>query len=518
MHFRHRSRSQDAPVVLVNNDNILPSSPNSSITPKTLEEILILSSNIAKTTPTTGSSDGSCRSHGLSQSVPSLEQRKYTTPERIPTSRKTGFATIHTDPTETHAAFESDAFAVLMPTTRLPIVNQPMSPTIPSSLAARAEAYRTYQEKARQMREENNSQGVHMPSKLVSYGYNSTTNAGHHASLKVELSPPNNPSSPAGAFPISPPLAQGGWTRIERLPRTPVHGPRHEVRLNNVSTPRKPLAASKVTAPPRTYRADSEAGASFSTPSPIKAHVKPKLPTLHHEQVQIESRYSLYNRSIIPPSPTRSFRSPSPVTSMPNVGCHSSVDGDSIFGYKSKDVDGTVAGASSTSPKKDVKQEKIKMAEKGKKSPMKQTLTSRWPWLRPSGPRIGKLTTAPLIFAAPPIKLTNTCTSTASTLAYIDPFTSLPASAHPSTPTARRSLSPKKSVHGNSVPPRPSTPQFDTGFAQIQNLTWVLFKMCLVLYGLVAMWFILDAVREAIYALGAPFRVVKWICGWVVWG
>lgn len=484
MHFRHRSRSHDAPAVLVTNGIILPSSP------KTLEQILALTTSSPKAVPITGSSDGSPRPHGSSHSASSIEQRKHTSPKRTPTSRKIGFATIRTDSMDTHAAFESDAFAVLMPTTRLPILDQPLSPGKPSSPAARAEAYRTYQEKARQVRERNNNRGIHVPSKLVFYGYDSTTKAGHHASLKVELSPSNSPPSPAGAFPISPPLTQGGWTRTERVPRTPARGARHEIKMSNVSTPRKPMTASKATIPTshvRMYRADSEAGASPSIPSPIRAHVRPKPVTPVHDRVQTESRYSSYKRPAPPSSSTRSSRSPSPVKTMPNFGCHSSVDGDSSFGYKSRDVSGTVAGASSASPEKGTEKEKTKIPEKEKKPALKRTLTSRWPWLRPSGPRVGKLTTPPVVFAAPSAKPTITSITPAIMSTYIDPFTSLPPQLSPSTPSASRPSSPKKFVHPTSIHSRPSTPQFNTGRSQIQSLMCFLFKICLVLYGLVAM-------------------------------
>jgi hypothetical protein len=61
----------------------------------------------------------------------------------------------------------------------------------------------------------------------------------------------------------------------------------------------------------------------------------------------------------------------------------------------------------------------------------------------------------------------------------------------------------------------PSTPKFDTGFAQIQSLGLILLKFCFALYALIALWFVLDAMREAIHTIGVPFRAVKWVTGWV---
>jgi len=36
------------------------------------------------------------------------------------------------------------------------------------------------------------------------------------------------------------------------------------------------------------------------------------------------------------------------------------------------------------------------------------------------------------------------------------------------------------------------------------------------LYAIIALWFILDAIREAFNTIAAPFRVLRW-CGEAVW-
>ena len=548
MLFRHKLAPRDLPVVTVQR------SPNKGLkihTPKTLEEIITLSACLPRTAHQSGGADISHRSRGSSQNNSSLEHCKNPAPEWKPTSKKTGFATIQTEATNTQAAFESDAFAVLMPTTRLPILDRPMSPKKPSP-GARAEAYRMYQEKARQGRERNNSQGVQVPSKLVSYGYTSITKDGQRASLQVELSPSNSPPPHlAGSFPISPPLAQGGWTRTERVTTTPTQ----IQELPSVSPPRKvvtskPTATSSTPTPISFHRVDSKARAQCSTPSStplpptIRAYVKPRAtPVPGQDRVQTESRYSLYNRPL-PRPPTPTSRSTNPVKSMPNFARHKSIEGDSIFGYNYRDHDVTMIGASDpvkpASPSKkagkinEVQSLRRKAADRANVFPPKRSLTQRWPWLRPSGPRIGKPTITSVVFAAPvlaPID-TSTATTIKRTSGYVDPFTS--PTTPPSPPLSLRTAYPPSSPVKLTSPgkssspvkltchtiPAPTSPtlKFDSGFAQIKAFAHLLLKMCLFVYAIVAMWYVLDAVREAFQTLGAPFRLLRWLGGWMwVW-
>lgn len=81
-------------------------------------------------------------------------------PERTPKNRETSYAVIRTDSKDSQPAFESDAFAVLMPTTRLTILDKTVTPPKIRTPTASVEALKTYQEKARQGRERNNNQGV----------------------------------------------------------------------------------------------------------------------------------------------------------------------------------------------------------------------------------------------------------------------------------------------------------------------------------------------------------------------
>ncbi|KAH7359530.1 hypothetical protein BKA66DRAFT_472718 [Pyrenochaeta sp. MPI-SDFR-AT-0127] len=404
-----------------------------------------------------------------------------------------------------------------MPTTRLPIIDHTKSPLKPSPVA-QAEAYHTYMEKARQVRERNNSQGVRVPSKIVSYDYARPNTAGHSPPLVRTITPPTSPPTPAGSFPISPPLTQTGWMLPDRGHRSHVQRSRATNEPKKLYTPRKLAVSSSIGSTPSSkyrYRTDSEAGASRSTPSPtpplatIRVRLMPKIVVAEGDRVQTESRCSLYSR----PSPTcstQASRSPSPVKSMPNFRLHHSIEGDSLFGYRSKDLAGAVAGASSTSDSEmEREKENNKDNDKGRKGTLKRSLTSRWPWLRPSSPRVAKAPISPIGQAT--VKKAST---------YVDPFathaTPVPAPVCLRTPIASRPASPRKL--GRSTPPA-SIGTFDSGFAQIKRLTLLILKIAFSLYAVVALWFVLDAIREAFHTLGAPFRAMKMLGEFVwIWG
>jgi hypothetical protein len=555
MLFRRRSRSHDAPVVQIVGDCSVRVSPTTTATksnkPIALGESFVLSaSHLLSSHNRGGSSDEGYQSNSSPDASP--PQRKAPTPKRFPISRKTGFATIQTEPTDTQPAFESDAFAVLMPTTRLPILDHPISRAKMASPAARAEALRTYEEKAQRNRERNDSQGVKVPSQMKSYDYAA------RYSPEVEVRTP----TPAGTFPISPPLPQHTWARAERATEAKVGASRHVNNLSTTTTVPKPLnmntnttTATPTTSRYRVYRADSTAGASRSPcaasalPPTITVRIKskPKVVTKDALHVHTKSTHNLYNLpyDVSPPS----SRSPSPVKTMPNFTRHNSVEGDSIFGYNSKDIDGAVAGASPTTSGSEKEngeiktkyQAKPKIAEKT--TTPKRTLTSRWPWLRPVSPRIAKPTTTPVVFSTPPPPPSQPPPPPSPTTAvpkptprptsgYVDPFerhatppaptpapTPIPkkviAKPPPKSATPAPKPAPKSTPTPKSTTPSlPSTPKFDTGFAQIQSLGLIMLKFCFALYALVALWFVLDAMREAIHTVGIPFRAVKWVGGW----
>jgi hypothetical protein len=363
-------------------------SPNPTRQPaSTLEEILGLAPNPPKSVAQRPSSP--TKNYQSSSPTRAGHTPAQCIPRREPSSKKTGHATIRTDATETQAAFESDAFAMHMPTTCLPIIDQPVSP-IKTTRAAHVEAYRTYEEKARQVQERNNSQGVCIPPKMVSYEHPSAHVQDWHAPVIPAASSLVTTPKPAGSFPISPPLPQSTWARSERIQAIYVPSLRMADESSVLNTPRKPIIGESNMSPNTARfrsRADSEAGASAPIPAPtpspttrsnpirIRVQTKPKLAVPQEtERAQTESTYTLYNRPPTSTSTSRS-RSTSTVKSMPNFTRQNSDEGDSMFGYRSKDLAGTTAGASapfpsifaSTNKPKEKETAKTKAQEKRKK-------------------------------------------------------------------------------------------------------------------------------------------------------
>ncbi|KAI8931251.1 hypothetical protein NX059_011598 [Plenodomus lindquistii] len=490
--------------------------------PKTVEEVLSISAQL----PIAASDRSGSPNKNYSFATPVHARR----PRREPSSRKTGHATIHTDATAEHEAFESDAFAVHMPTTRLPIIDKPISP-IKISPAAQAEAFQTYKEKARQVRERNNSTGVKVPSKIVSYDCASPKVADRTTPTVKPASPPLTSPRPAGSFPISPPLPQSSWTRPERVdhfqtPSRIIGQPRR------LYTPRKPLGPNNHFASLETRsdnRNDSGAGASRSTPSPtqpasIRVRIKPRVVIPEAQRVQVEAAYHLYTQQS-PTVPPPASRSPSPVKSMPNFTRQNSVEGDSLFGYQSRDSARTRAGAGSSSSGSDKEKEKSKTAKKpdnADKKSTKRTLESRWPWLRAAEPRVAKPALTPVVMSnITPRTVPTLVTAAPRTSTYISPFdrhATPPLPTSLCSPVRSRPASPRKTLHTASTIPQG---KFETGFAQIKHLTYLLCKIGLAIYAIIALWYVLDAVREAFLTISAPFRLIRYLGGFawlgVIW-
>lgn len=429
-----------------------------------------------------------------------LEIRKSPGPKE-PKSRKTNFTTIQTDATDTQPAFESDAFAIQMPTTREPVVDAPVfRAKLPSPSKAQVEAYQTYKRKAQQVRERNNSEGVRVPSKIVSYDYACAAKNDQRSPLALQVNPPVSPPqlSVAGSFPISPPIPQHSWMSPKQPAQIHNHSSSSISESSNISIARTPIGLGtprRDVSRPRYHRGDADVGATSHTPSPastptkIKVRVKPK--AVDEESPQKESWWNLYNRS--PQSSTDGSRSPSPTKTTLNFAYTTTGDSiaDTVFGYDSNDIVGTPANTEAKLKKKDVTS--------------KRTHTSRWAWLRPAGPRIAK----PAAATISPLKMPT----------YVDPFVlhATPTSTQPSTPTASRSASPKKLTRV-AAPSKDNADKgkFETGFAQVTNLSSLVLKVCLLVYALVGLYFLLDAIREAVHVLGAPFRGIKIIVR-IIW-
>ncbi|KAH7120961.1 hypothetical protein B0J11DRAFT_508005 [Dendryphion nanum] len=481
MHFRQKSPSDHFIRACFPNPKFGHLSPsNVSITthhaPESMEEAPSLPQGLPKPPPY-GQNDQTYARQPLSRSQSSsywMEIRKSQYPKREPCSRKKNAATIITDPTDTQPAFESDAFAVQMPTTREPILDPPIfRAKLPSSSKyAQAEAYQTYKRKADQERERQQFEGVQVPSKIVSYDY-----ASRHITAQPLESEVSHLNNPAGAFPISPPVPQQEWTKNEQTKQD--------------------------------YK-------SMSISDYLSLSQKPE--GLGNIQIQ-GSRVHYQHGDASAGAITSNLRSmpqqPSP--SKPSTIKNSPVE--PVFGFTPNDIDGTVAGASKLSPRR-LPKESPKLKAKGKdneKNKDKVKGPSRWAWLRPTGPRVQK----PTIHAVPADTKDSNPAATRTT-GYVNPFNihTTPLQTNTNNSMNSRPLSPKKLLH--SIPLRPTTPtpiphstteepsgKFETGFTQVTTFTSLLFKICLVVYALVGLYFLLDAVREAVYALGAPFRMVR---------
>lgn len=541
-------------------------------TPKTLEEILAIavSPRAPKPPPhAVGTVASNPRIIKQTQFRSASSPLKSTVPRRAPSSRKTGHATIRTDAIDGHDAFESDAFAVHMPTTRIPIIDAPVSRSTPGSAAkARVEAVRTYKDKARQARERNNSIGVRVPPNIASYDYAYTRSPKGNVALPAVLKPSNSPPAPAGAFPVSPPIQQETWTQQRPKPEP---GAKVTKIPSNTSVYRKPTvlgvttSAAVIKESVQYVRADANGGASAPITPPrsttVKISMKPKIPTVTTEtfkqgscqsgSCQVEHCRGIYYH---PPraATNAKSRSPSPTKTMPNFTRQYSVEGDSIFGYKVKDPLGTSAGAHNSHSNSSSSEDEKPKATTSKTqdtdcTPQKRTLTDRWPWIRKGGgSKIGKPPATPA--PDPPVR---SPTPRRPVSVYTSPFetiphppktpplrTPLPARSTPLRPAATAAAkatttakpataqhtSPKKPILvPRTTSPTPSTTSrssahFDTGFAQIKSLFLLSIKLCFALYLVIAFWFVLDAVREALCALSVPFRLLGHAvgCVWAV--
>jgi hypothetical protein len=543
MHFRHHSPAHEFITARFPNPkvgNLSPSNVSISAchTPGTISEALSLAT--APTPPPHHVKSVSQSRRPLPRSQSSswwLEIRKSPTPKQEPRSRKADYATIVTEATETEPAFESDRFAVQMPTTRLPILDPPVFRAKLSSPSKEQveEAYQTYKAKAQQVRETNHENGVRVPEEIVSYNYSNHPYAGYNQPLEGYISPPSSPCGfdAAGAFPISPPIPQHAWESPykQQQERHDQHGriqdPRSVSDSTAMNVSRKPAGLGSRSNKQSVYhRDDASSGASRAftpshTPSPEKQKIKVTLkhPTTMKSQDQRipkEPWSASYQSSpqtsdgsrTRTPSPTKSGHSPAKLkfeyTNVPVVA-------DPMFGYSSQDLSGTLAAVKA----KEKEKSKDRVAETPKK---KEASRWGWGWFRSTSPRVAKATPV----AVPTRPMT-----------YVDPFMQhvTPTPTPTSTPVASRPNSPRKIITHRPPPIPVSAPpkgEFDTGFAQVTSLTTLVVKICVIIYMLVGLYFILDAIRTAVLAIAAPFRAVKmvgaflwlgvlWLGRWLGW-
>ncbi|KAF3036504.1 hypothetical protein E8E11_002296 [Didymella keratinophila] len=423
----HTPTSIDSPPTPPPKDNASPA--------KTLEEILAIAVSPRAPKPPPHAV-GTVASNPLIIKTTPLRSAssplKSSVPKRAPSSRKTGHATIHTDPVGGHDAFESDAFAVHMPTTRIPILDAPVSrPKAGSPTRAEVEAVQTYKEKAEQARERNNSVGVRVPDNIASYDYAYARTPKPDTAIPAVLKPSNSPPALAGAFPASPPAAQPQWT-----PKSEPVIPKSKI-SSNTSVFRKPTVLGVTTSAAvleesvAYVRADAKTGArSVTMPArstTVKISMKPKTPSPAVSPIKVSAlpankiascnsessshtcpvehcRRTYYCAPYVSreENEEQGERSPSPTKTMPNFTRQYSLEGDSIFGYKVRDKDplGTVAGADKSASNSDEEKpkasaskrlEELRKAQQTRSkgtehaTQQKRTLADRWPWIRREG-------------------------------------------------------------------------------------------------------------------------------------
>ncbi|PVH94538.1 hypothetical protein DM02DRAFT_732455 [Periconia macrospinosa] len=592
-------------------------------------------------------------------------QRGQPTRGGAPSRRSNLNTTIHTDATETLPAFKSDAFAVEMPTTREPILETlPPPPVFRARIPkvasppsrAQVEAYQTYKQKAEQVRERNNSTGVRVPSKIVSYDYAyqsskeqnprsptynlqnppDPTPLQQYIDSMTPNTPPRYSKSPAGSFPISPPpIPQtSSWpspkARQQQPPIAttkaqspqPRANPNHHPTTNN--THRRPLILGNLASLPplstaaqpdhhhhhhraSARRGDTETGATPpplpTAKKPITVRLKPK-PTVvpaaiprqrrtssspeeqeeeQHKPLRKQSHWHTYNSNpspLPPPPPPRfAFTTNTPATTTNDDNTVSGSDA-AIFDHANTNINHntyTSAAAGSAPPTTTPPQRKdhhlhhppryqhgtsttpTKPSKKDHLLSSSSSSSSRkWGggggggsvafWLRPSGPRVGKLlssttttTTTTSSFPSPPSSLTNAppiaaiekTTTVPTTNLFFSPITTTRTTPPPPPPRHKTSPlfppTPPLSPHPHPRPRlRPTTKkhtspqQIQTGLTQLTHLTHLVLRIIAVVYLLVLTFYILDAIRQCLEGVGAGVRAVRWVVEegvvWVVGG
>lgn len=373
---------------------------------------------------------------------------------KTPRSRKTSTATILTETGNDQPAFESDAFAVNMPTTREPA--EPYTSPSPAQIAA----YQHYPEKARR-NAFNDYQTEHVAPMAVSYDYayeNIPFNPQYI--LELDATPPSSPPTTSpGAFPTSPPeptFTTSHYNSGFRSIPTPQH-----------SIIRKPIGASPS---PRqsmennkSDHHDASAGAERSPPNPpteakaratarAQGHRSDQTPAQNHQQRSDKPWWSLSTRLHQPSPSSFSPKAPKP--------------------YTLKEIPGswrTAPSIHSSTPT----------------PPRHRAGSFGLAWLRPSNSR-----------------QRHGSDSTSAT--YTDPF----ALASPSKRKLSRPLGPREESSSRAG-------SFDEWCKSVQRVAKLVAKVCLVVYLAMGAWYVLDAVREIVWVVSWPGRMVWMVCRWV---
>jgi hypothetical protein len=197
---------------------------------------------------------------------------------------------------------------------------------------------------------------------------------------------------------------------------------------------------------------------------------------------------------------------------MPNFTQQISVEGDSIFGYRSKELAGTTIDASSSHPPSPTKsdsseKEAVETKAKEKEEAGTKKERTRWPWLKPSGPRLAKPTTTPVVFATTAARVAATHAQARPVSTYVAPFV---RHATPPAPTASLHKTPAILRPASTLQP-PSEQHVSAGFLRLKSFSLIVLRIAFYLYTLIALWFILDAVREAFHTISLPFHLLRFL-------
>jgi len=372
---------------------------------------------------------------------------------KTPHSRKTSTTTILTETGNDQPAFESDAFAVNMPTTREPA--EPYTSPSPAQIAA-------YQHNAEKARRNvfNDYQTEHAVPMAVSYdcAYENIPFNPHYI-LELDATPPSSPPTPPGAFPTSPPEPTFTTSHYNSGSRS-IPTPRYSIIRKPVgasASPRQSIEDNKID------HHDTSVGAEHPPPNPpteaktwakarAQGHRSDQTPAQNYQQRSDKPWWSLSTRPHRP--------SPSPFSPK------------ALKPYTLKEIPGswhTAPSIHSSTPT----------------PPRHRAGSFGLAWLRPSSSR-----------------QRHGSDSTSTT--YIDPF----ALASPSKRKLSRPLSPREESSSRAG-------SFDEWCESVQRVAKLVAKVCLVVYLAMGAWYVLDAVREIVWVVSWPGRMVWMVCRWI---
>jgi hypothetical protein len=373
---------------------------------------------------------------------------------KTPRSQKTSTATILTETGNDQPAFESDAFAVNMPTTREPV--EPYTSPSPAQIAA----YQHYAEKARR-NVFNDYQTEHAAPMAVSYDYAyGDIPFNSHYILELDATPPSSPpTTPPGAFPTSPPEPTFTTSHYNSGSRS-------------ISTPRYPIIRKPVGASPSPRQPMEDNKIDHHDTSAGAEHFPPNLPTEAKWRATARAQGHRSDQNLAQNHQQRSDKPWWSLSTRPRRPSPSPFSPKAPKSYTLEEIPGswrTASGIHSSTPT----------------PPRHRAGSFGLAWLRPSSSR-----------------QRHGSDSTSTT--YIDPFTL----ASPPKRKLSRPLGPREESSSRAG-------SFDEWCESVQRVAKLVAKVCLVVYLAMGAWYVLDAVREIVWVVSWPGRMVWMVCRWI---